>query len=111
MPWVRWALERVADYAAAIRGHYRFYAYTDALIAVDTGRFAPPIGDAAWAGMAKGADWAAGTPGIVCSTFVWLAAQQATARLVPQLLLDQDHTSPRSGAGRTQTVLATIDGL
>ena len=47
----------------------------------------------------------------MCSTFVWLAAQQATAGLVPQLLLDQDHTSPRSGAGRAQTVLATIDGL
>ena len=111
MPWVRWALERVADHAAGIRGHYRFYAYTDALIAVDTSRFAPPVGDAAWAGMAEGADWAAGTPGIVCSTFVWLAAQQATAGLVPQLLLDQDHTSPRSGAARMQTVLATIDGL
>jgi hypothetical protein len=103
-PWVRWALERVADQAAGIRGHYRFYAYTDAQIALDSLDFAPAVGDSSWAGLAKGADWAAGTPGLVCSTFVWLAVQRAVAGLVPHLLLDQGHTSPQSGIGRAQTV-------
>lgn len=110
-PWVRWALGQVAKEALAIRGHYRFYAYTDAHIAEDPSSFAPAANDPAWAGLAPGANWAAGTPGLVCSTFIWFAARRALTGLVPQIRLDQNTTSPTSGAARMQTVGMVLDGL
>lgn len=69
---VRAALERVAAQAEAIRGHYRFFAYSDADI---VGRAAGP------GGRAPADRWLGGAPdGTVCSQLVWNAAK--AARLV-----------------------------
>ncbi|HEX6687236.1 MAG TPA: hypothetical protein VF085_01060 [Solirubrobacterales bacterium] len=110
-PWVRWALGRVVAEANKTTGHYRFFAYTDARIGLDPNHFAPPPGDPSWAVLPPGADWAAGTPGIVCSTFVWLAATRALSGLSPQLLLDHDSHSPEDGTAREQVGAPKIDGL
>lgn len=109
-PWVRWALGRVVAEANRTTGHYRFYAYTDATIATDLSRFAPDPGDSSWDRLPEGADWAAGTPGIVCSTFVWLAAVRALADLHPSLFLDQDEQLPQDGSARAQPP-PKVDGL
>jgi hypothetical protein len=85
---VRPTLHRVAAAAEGITGHYRFYAYTDATIALDPSRFAPPVGDGTWTDLHEAASWAAGTPGLVCSSFVWAAVQRASAQRNPKLLLE-----------------------
>jgi hypothetical protein len=109
-PWVRWTIGQIAARAEFMEGHYRFFAFTRAQIAEDATTFAPPVGDVAWAGLPQGANWAAGTPGLVCSTFVWFAARQAVAGLVPQIRLDRDASLPTSEAGRAQTD-NFVDGL
>jgi hypothetical protein len=109
-PWVRWTLGQIAARAEFMTGHYRFFAYTRAQIAEDATTFAPPVRDVAWAGLPDGANWAAGTPGLVCSTFVWFAARQTLAGLVPQIRLDRDALLPTSEAGRAQTD-SFVDGL
>ena len=78
-PRIRVTLHRVADAAEQIQGHYRFYAYTDARIALDPAKFGPPAGDPLWAGKPAGAAWCAGTRPMVCSSFVWTAIQLANA--------------------------------
>lgn len=111
LPWVRWALGLVVAEASTTLGHYRFYAYSDATIATDPARYAPPRGDPAWASLPAGADWAAGTPGIVCSTFVWLAATRALADLRPRLFIDRDPLTPHDESARAQHAKVDIDGL
>src|SRR5262245_27699809 len=65
-PAARVLAERVADEAMAIRGHYRLFAYTNALEAL--GRTAP-------------SGWAAGSVGTSCSSFIWAAARRAGVAL------------------------------
>jgi hypothetical protein len=79
-PRIRQVLHRVAAAAEAIAGHYRFFAYSDARIALDPARFGPPGDDPLWAGKPPGAAWAAGTRPVVCSSFLWAAVQLANSR-------------------------------
>src|SRR5206468_742920 len=55
--------------------------------------------------------WAAGTPGIVCSTFIWLAAQRALHGLTPHVYLDRDPQTPTGSGARQQMAQPRIDGL
>ena len=82
VPAVRKLLHRVADEAKQIKGHYRFYAYTDAGIALDPAFAAPPR--AGW--------WAAGSTPTMCSSFVWLSVQKVV-----------DTTISLEGPGRITT--------
>lgn len=66
-PRIRTTLHRVADAAGMLNGHYRFYAYTDARVALDPARFGP-VGS-----------WSAQTRPMVCSSFIWSAVQMANA--------------------------------
>ena len=109
LPWVRWALNRVADAAIDTRGHYSFYAYSEAIAA--SARLAPPPGDAEWNGLPSGADWPAGRPGLVCSTFIWFAVRKAFGSMSPAVLLDHDPGKPQDGTNRTQNLLVPVDGL
>jgi hypothetical protein len=63
-PAIRAMLERIADEAAGIDAHYRFFAYSRAEIAFDPAMVGPAGG------------WAVGTRPLVCSTFVWAAIEQ-----------------------------------
>ena len=88
-PWVGWLVNRIADEAVAIdRAHYRFYAYSQAAIVDDAAMWAPRHGDPYWWTLPPGADWAADTPGLVCSTFIWAAARNAIRGLVPGLRME-----------------------
>lgn len=80
-PRIRQVLDWVAAAAETIDGHYRFYGYTDAAIAVDPASFGPAATDPRWAGKPPGAAWAAGTRPVVCSSFVWTAIQLANAAM------------------------------
>ncbi|MEZ4417312.1 MAG: hypothetical protein R3E10_16270 [Gemmatimonadota bacterium] len=90
-PAVRQTLHRVADAAIAIDGHYRFYAYTRARIGVESQWRAPPPGHSEWSGLPVGADWAAGSAPLVCSSFIWAAVRRASATL-PLLELEGEAT-------------------
>ena len=72
------SLRTVAAEAKKISAHYRFFAYSDSMIAVNPAFDAPPPG--AW-GTHAGADWAASTKAAVCSSFVWAAVQAANPLL------------------------------
>lgn len=68
---VRQTLERIADAASAINGHYRFFAYTDAdLVGRLQGPGSQATSDAPWA-RSNAPD------GTVCSQLVWSAAHAA----------------------------------
>lgn len=67
---VRLTLHGIANTALALKGHYRFYCYTDPSVALDPAYVAG--GDAGWA---------KGTVPTVCSSTIWLAAQHADERL------------------------------
>jgi hypothetical protein len=82
-PRIRAMLHRVADAAEQLNGHYRFYAYTDARIALDPAMFGPPVGDPIWQGKPAGAAWSAGTRPLVCSSFIWTAIQLANTNNPP----------------------------
>lgn len=93
-PRVRDALQRVADAALMLRGHYRFYSYTDGRIGgKDDG---PPTLETQSAPYCKDgvftSDPVVSTRGMVCSTFVWeavqLANRQAAAQRKPRIVLD-----------------------
>lgn len=90
-PGMRAALHRVVDAAEQLHSHYRFYSYSQAGIALDPAHQAPAVGDPYWIGKPAGADWSAGTPPTVCSSFVWAAVQHANA-VAPRLLLEGDVT-------------------
>jgi hypothetical protein len=89
---VREALHRIADAAIAIRGHYRFYAYTNAAISEDPKYFGPPMFEAQVPDPndpCKPLVQVDKTIPIVCSTFIWAAVQRANAtHPVPQVVLD-----------------------
>jgi hypothetical protein len=72
------ALRVMAAEAKKVSAHYRFFAYSDATIAVQPAFNAPVAG---WP-QEEGVDWAAGTVAAVCSSFVWAAAQAANSILV-----------------------------
>lgn len=100
---VRDALKLVAESAKRIDAHYRFFAYTRGDIGLDPSFEAPVAGDGAWSGLPQGADWAAGTIGAMCSSFVWTAVQRANERFEadsrPLILLEDrlDQEDPNLG--------------
>lgn len=106
-PSIRQVLHRVATAAEAIDGHYRFFSYTDAGIALDPAMFGPPSGDALWAGRPPGAAWAAGTRPVVCSSFVWAAIQLANAAHPQRIEVEGTATEDPEELLATPT----IDGL
>lgn len=78
-PRIRTMLHRVAEAAEKIHGHYRFFSYSKAAIALDPTMFGPLSGDPFWTDHNPGAAWCAGTAPVVCSSFVWMAIQLANA--------------------------------
>lgn len=90
-PEIRASLHRVAAAAEALHSHYRFYAYSQAGIAQDSDYLAPGKADPYWDNKPSGADWSAGTPPTVCSSFLWAAVQRANA-VYPRLILEGDQT-------------------
>lgn len=67
---LRLKLHAIAEEALNIKGHYRFYCYTKPDIALDATGIAGPE-----------AGWAKDTTAVVCSSFIWLAAQKAEIQL------------------------------
>lgn len=104
-PGLRQVLHGIADAATTIDGHYRFFVYTDASIALSQNYFGPPSGDPYWAPLPPGADWCAGTRPLVCSSFVWLSVVKAIADgLVGPIVMEG---SPEPG----EPASAVHDGL
>lgn len=89
---VRNAVHLIAEEVKAIRGHYRFYAYTDASIALDPTYFGPPRLE----GMQPDPSNPCGDPvpvgktiPVVCSTLIWAAVRRLVARgALPDVFLD-----------------------
>jgi len=77
--YVRAQLQVAADTALASTGHYRFYAYSDASIGLDPAYNAP-----------SDSGWAAGTPGTVCSQFVWSSLVKSGLTLEGSILEESD---------------------
>lgn len=65
-PALRQALRAIADRCLEIKGHYRFYAYSDADIAFNPLYFAP----------VRQGWWASGSRPLVCSTLIWAAVRE-----------------------------------
>jgi hypothetical protein len=89
---VRQALWRIADAAMAIRGHYRFFAYTDATISEDPTFYGPPMYEAMMPDPKNpcGSEVKVErTIPVVCSTFIWAAVQRVNASgALPRIRLD-----------------------
>jgi hypothetical protein len=102
-PLTRGPLELAADMAKGIEVHYRFFAYSRGDIALDPAFHAPAAGDASWNALPAGADWAAGSGGAMCSSFIWTAVQRANEKLEadnrPTILLEdrEDLADPDRG--------------
>ncbi|OAQ57627.1 hypothetical protein VFPPC_11413 [Pochonia chlamydosporia 170] len=108
-PEVRTILHKVAEAAKSIRGHYRFFCYTD-------GHISDPAFGAAYRAPDRGPTWwASNTLPTVCASFVW-AAMRAVKD--PQVRLegrntftvpgDLEDSDIQSGA---QVDTQTVDGL
>ncbi len=89
---VRDALGRIADAAIAIRGHYRFYSYSNAAISEDPKFYGPPALEGfspdpksrcnPWLPVGKSIP-------VVCSSFIWAAIQRVNAIPgTPKLIMD-----------------------
>lgn len=99
---VRAALSRVANAALELRGHYRFYAYTDAQVGLAHDRFGTRVleeimddPESLCTGRKRQVDVVKTAP-MVCSTFIWLAVQRANAKGFPKILLDGRPDLPQS---------------
>jgi hypothetical protein len=100
-PEVRKNLHKLADAAKAIKGHYRFFAYTDASVGLGMGNLAP-----------DSTGHLAGTRPTCCSSLIWLAAKDAGL----QLESPKDKTKPGDleqpdKAAGAQVDSNTLDGL
>ncbi|RKI46077.1 hypothetical protein D7Y27_08860 [Corallococcus sp. AB004] len=109
-PEVRATLHRVAEAAKTICGHYRFYAYTEGPIGRMAKMAGPPPGDPAWQGLPPGADWAAGTDALVCSTYIWSAVLEASRRAYPELRMEGQSEATAEEVWKSQ-VHVIYDGL
>ena len=114
---VRAALVRVADAALQLRGHYRFFAYSDGRVGErDDG---PPTLETASAPRCVDGQFVTmpvkSTRGMVCSTFVWQAVQLANQQIgVPRILLDGRPARQEPGhdvAELCEQLTAVRDGL
>jgi hypothetical protein len=131
---VRQALHAAADAAGKIKGHYRFYAYTDGTIVQDPARVAPalmrnvcdrvcPGGAASCQESEKVCQYRAvdnwrdgkGTVPTVCSVFIWEAMKRANITTLNQYTgpsACSDPAQPFDPFGACEPVDAqTADGL
>lgn len=99
-PEVRDALHRIADAALDLRGHYRFFSYSKADIALDPSFAGPrraelsePDPTSPCAGL-KPQQPVRRTLPLVCSTFIWTAVQEANRRGGAQIVLDGRRGEP-----------------
>ena len=89
-PAVRAAVERIADACTQLRGHYRFYGYTNGRVGKSDD------GPVTLEGLSEPycisgkyvTDPVTKTRGMVCSTFIWQATQIANLSTLPVILLD-----------------------
>lgn len=107
---VRPTLHRVAEASKTIRGHYRFYAYTQGTIVSGPIMAGPPIGHPTWHDLPAGADWSAGSAAVVCSTFIWAAVQEASRMRRPALGLEGVAETTAQESWRSQ-IHVIHDGL
>jgi hypothetical protein len=95
-PQARGALELVAEMAKRIDAHYRYFAYTQGEIGLDSNFNAPAAGDPSWPNASSA--WAADSIGAMCSSFVWTAVQHANEELAaqgrPHILLEDKADPP-----------------
>ncbi|MFL6234897.1 MAG: carboxypeptidase-like regulatory domain-containing protein, partial [Thermoanaerobaculia bacterium] len=98
-PEVRERLKRAADKAKEIKGHYRFYGFTDGSMALpENSRFNAP----------DRIDWAAGSPAAVSSTFIWTALYLTGVKLEGDLTDGpEDIEDIKNGARQDEL---TLDG-
>jgi hypothetical protein len=101
---VRARLNQLADEMMnpAYKGHYPFYSYTDATIALDPAKRPGP-------GLSAPSAWAEGTIPVVCSTVIWAAAQRLKQAGVPIDLEGGALETKDSITDRKQ--LGSMDGL
>ena len=98
---VRSKLHTIGDAALAIKGHYRFYCYTKPEIALGPEGVAGP-----------GSGWAQGTIATTCSSFIWLAAQNANVKLEgPNKITSVGDLEPTDVVGGAAVDASTLDGL
>ena len=90
-PWMQDVLNRVADEARGIAGHYRFYSYSDSAIAEDPAYAGPVVHEKTVFTSDCVETTVTTTVPVVCSTFVWLAMRRVIAAgTVPALMIDDD---------------------
>jgi hypothetical protein len=99
---VRRLLHRVADAASAIRGHYRFYAYSDATIAFDPQYAGPPVYERTVEVGDPGATDCAleaveQTIPVMCSSLVWAAIERVRRDGTPIVLNWSDDPTWKTG--------------
>jgi hypothetical protein len=99
--WIRPLLHRIADAAAAIRGHYRFFAYTDATIALSSNFFGPPMYERTVevrdpdTGRCEQVEVSETIP-VMCSSLIWAAIEIVRAQGVTiQLEWNEEPPSSR----------------
>lgn len=120
-PFIRQVAWDVADTAAGMDGHYRFYGYSDAAIALDPARQGP-LRPHPLQGIADPSQLPVGpTLALVCSSFVWAAVQLTASARHYTLVLDpvpvDDEHEPCTPLLRplygehAQTDASTKDGL
>ena len=98
---IRLTLHAIAEEAINIDGHYRFFCYTKPEIA---------LGPEGVAGSDAG--WAVNTVATVCSSFIWLAAQRANAKLEgPNRFTNLSDLEPTDVLAGAAVDSATLDGL
>jgi len=105
-PAVRAALERIADQCIRLRGHYRFYAYTNGQIgdANDGPLTLERDNEPTCVNGKPAVATLTNTRGMVCSTFIWQAAQLANAEGGPRIVFDgrPHHPEPIAAVGDDQ---------
>jgi hypothetical protein len=130
---IRDVLHKIADASLGIRGHYRFYAYTDAHISLDPTKAGPPMLEDTIPAPRSPCPSIHSYPGlptvktthtvpVVCSSFVWTAVQSVKASGLIVFLDDNNgggeqntpaacsNLVPTNWAG-DQTRSTTLDGL
>jgi hypothetical protein len=99
-PEVRDALHRIADAAKDLRGHYRFYAYTKADVALDPAYAGPARAEAdepdptSQCVGKKPHRPVTRTLPLVCSTFIWAAVNEANRRGGKPIVVDGRDADP-----------------
>lgn len=116
LPTIRDTLHRVADAAKKMRGHYRFYCFSDASISGDPSADAPTESPDPKANRAE-FWWAGKTRPTCCSSLIWAAAKSLSG---PKIQLEGDfpittdadlEPEDRDPNVDGRTDQATLDGL